>query len=312
MRAGIVSLGLGLLLATCCRPSDNSEAVPVSPVQEERQALPQAATDTAPGATRKQISCEQQPFAASVDLAEASGATVLDDNSLLVVGDSGTLGSYVVLDATSGKLRSEGKLELDKKSSDDLEGLSIMDGRIYAITSSGWMREWSRKEGEFTLVESSYALAARDSRALVCASAHSSNCAQNYEGLCLQDKAPDAGECAGFAAAKATGRLICLHIDEHGRLRLDPSRSILVASPRSLSGCDFDDKGRLWFGNNFFAGNAIGFVEHWQSPKDAVITRIGSVGLGFPEAIALGKQGQVFRFSDTAGSPSLLSKYICR
>jgi hypothetical protein len=307
VRADIIALSLVLGLTSCSRPKDSSETVSSQPAQSQQQTI--ASTPTT---TRQEVNCERQPFAATVDLAEASGATLLDDGSLLVIGDSGTFGAYALLDASTGERISEGKLEIDKNASDDLEGLSTMDGRIYAITSSGWMREWSVKEGSFSLAETSYALAPNDSQGLLCESAHATNCAQNYEGLCLQKRRPDAGACAGFAAAKATGRLICLQLDEHNKLHLDPSRSIQVASPRSLSGCDFDDEGRLWFGNNFFAASAIGFVEDWQSAKDAVITRVGSVGLGFPEAIALGKQGQVFRFSDTAGSPSLLSKYICR
>jgi hypothetical protein len=251
-----------------------------------------------------------------VDLAEASGAVLLSENSLLVIGDSGTFGAYVILDASTGEVSSKGKLELDKNSSDDLEGLSIMDERIYAITSSGWMREWTQKDGVFSLAQASYPLADPDSE-LLC-DAHKTNCAQNFEGLCLQKTRPSPEACAGFAASKATGRLICLQADEKGRLRLDPSRAIEVARPRSLSGCDFDNQGRLWYGNNFFAASAVGFIEGWDSslaedaPAKAVITGVGGVGLGFPEAIAVGSEGQVFRFSDTAGSPSLLSKYICR
>lgn len=311
MRAVLVVLSVGLLLVSCDKPSENDEPVSSAPAGDQAPPSTRTATDAAPG-LRQAMTCERQPFASFVDLPEASGATLLDEDTLLIVGDSGTSGSYVVLDADTGDVRSRGKLELDKKSSDDLEGLALMDGRVFAITSSGWMREWSQKEGNFALARASYALATRDSKGLVCKSPHGSNCANNYEGLCLQRESPAAGACAGFAAAKATGQLICLRIDKKGKLGLDPSHSIQVAGPRSLSGCDFDDKGRLWFGNNFFAASAIGYVEHWQSPEDAVITRVGSVGLGFPEAIALGKQGQVFRFSDTAGSPSLLSKYICR
>jgi hypothetical protein len=251
-------------------------------------------------------------MAESVDLAEASGATLLDDTTLLLVGDSGTKGAFVLVDPKTGQLKHKGQLALDPDASDDLEGVSHMDGRVYAITSSGWMREWSQSDGGFALTRSSYALAPADSKGLACASALTTNCAKNYEGLCLLPTAPPVGQCAGFAAAKASGELICLTADADGKLALDPSRVILVANPRSLSACDFDDEGRLWFGNNFFAASRIGYVENWQSPTQAQITRVGSVGVGFPEAMALGKDGLVIRASDTSGSPSLLSAYICR
>lgn len=309
------------VLAACGKPGESSkpgDTGATTPTAASPKAPPDAraseprASEPVSASSAEDVQCASQPFAASAPLAEASGATVLADGSLLVVGDSGTHGAFVRLSADTGKVLQEGKLPLDKRASDDLEGLARMDGRLFGITSSGWMREW-RMDGEsFSLVRKSYALAKYDKDELVCKSARDTNCAQNYEGLCLRAKPPAAGQCAGFAAAKATGNLLCLTLGADGRLALDASRSIHVAAPKTLSGCHFDETDRLWFGSNFFAANMIGIVEEWHEPKDAVITRLGSVGIGFPEAIAVGPAGQVFRFSDTARSPSLLSKYICR
>ncbi len=275
--------------------------------------------DPAPTPTAAESSdwvCAVQPFAKSIDIAEASGAVVLDSGKIMVVGDSGTNGSYLLLDAETGDELESGRLPLDRRVSDDLEGLSQMDGHIFAITSSGWIQEWTRTQSGFRVQQKSYALAPWDKRQLVCRSAKDSNCAQNYEGLCLLRAAPSKGECAGFAAAKATGRLLCLTYDENGnsgrRLQVDPSRVLEVAGSRTLSGCDFDEQGRLWFGNNFFAANSIGYIENWKSFNSPEITSLGPVGLGFDEAIAVGKGGLIYRFSDTTASPSLLGKYICR
>ncbi len=330
--AGKMCLLLSLLLAVswaACgksEPSKNADtATPTASVSVSPSPSPDISADeprsdaVSASPTAGESSdwvCAVQPFAKSIDIAEASGAIVLDSGKIMVVGDSGTNGSYLLLDAETGDEVESGRLPLDRRVSDDLEGLAQMDGHIFAITSSGWVQKWARTESGFRTQQKSYALAPWDKRELVCRSAKDSNCAQNYEGLCLLRSAPAKGECAGFAAAKATGRLLCLTYDENGnserRLQIDPSRVLQVAGSRTLSGCDFDEQGRLWFGNNFFAANSIGYIENWKSFKTPQITSLGPVGLGFDEAIAVGKDGLIYRFSDTTASPSLLGKYICR
>ncbi len=294
----------------------SSEAV-ATPSEVDAPSPPKpAVAPTSPASTDGSITCTHQPFASTIPLAEASGATVLENGTLIVVGDSGTDGAFLHLDAKTGAVQHKGKLPLDSKSSDDLEGLAHMDGKLYGITSSGWMREWAPKQSGYKLIAQSYALAKYDSKMLVCRDPRDSNCAQNYEGLCLQATHPKPGQCAGFAASKTKGLLICLTYQQarpgRGTLRLDPSRTISVASAHALTGCHFDENDRLWFGTNFFAANSIGFVEGWQTPKTATITELGPVGFGFDEALAVGPGGAVYRFSDTSASPSLLGKYICR
>lgn len=257
------------------------------------------------------LHCERQPYPTTIDLAEASGATWMSDGSLLVVGDSGRNGAYLQLHAGDGSVLSSGNLPLDDRASDDLEGLSRIGDTIYGITSSGRMREWKAKGKRFSLTRTSYSIAAKGDTKNACASAHDSNCGPNYEGLCLRPNAPGDGSCVGYVAAKATGKLLCLKQKRDGRLAIAPEHFIEVASPKTLSGCHFDGD-RLWFGNNVFAANAVGFVTGHENPNSAVITRLGALGLGFPEAIANGPAGEVYRFSDTAKSPSLLDKYICR
>src|SRR6478752_1395830 len=58
------------------------------------------------------IKCEQQPFADSTTLAEASGAAWLDENRLVVVSDSGHKGDYVLVDGEKGDTLESGKLPL--------------------------------------------------------------------------------------------------------------------------------------------------------------------------------------------------------
>ncbi|MCP4444611.1 MAG: hypothetical protein GY811_04600 [Myxococcales bacterium] len=260
----------------------------------------------------EQISCERQAFASKIAIAEASGATWMSDGSLLVIGDSGTNGAYLKLSAEDGSVLKGGSLPLDRGASDDLEGLSRIGSTLYAITSSGYMREWQAKGDGFALTRKSYSIAPKSDTESICASARDSNCGPNYEGLCLIPSAPRDSPCVGYVAAKATGKLVCLVQNDDGRLAIRPEALFAVSAPKTLSGCHFDRNERLWFGNNVFAASAVGFITGHRDPYSAVITRLGPLGLGFPEAIAVGTENRVYRFSDTAGSPSLLDKYICR
>ncbi len=258
------------------------------------------------------LQCTRQAFASTIDLAEASGATWMADDSLLVIGDSGTNGAFLRLSAADGTVLNRGKLPLDTQASDDLEGLSRIGSTLYGVTSSGYIREWQAKGQGFALTRKSYSLAPKNDTKNVCKSPKDSNCGPNYEGLCLMPTPRTDRPCVGYVAAKATGRLVCVEQKKDGRLAIRPNHFITVSSPKTLSGCHFDGDGRLWFGNNVFAANAVGFATGHDRPESVVITRLGPLGLGFPEAIAVGNANEVYRFSDTAGSPSLLDKYICR
>tara|TARA_R110002073_G_scaffold208011_2_gene368307 strand:+ start:44423 stop:45445 length:1023 start_codon:yes stop_codon:yes gene_type:complete len=331
----VLALGCGKSSGTPkVAPSDGPEAKALPPTpavvapQVDAGAVDLATTDTAndtdaandtdtANVAPEDLHCKRQPFASSIPIAEASGATWMPDTSLLVIGDSGTDGAFLRLSSADGSVLTKGKLPLDSGASDDLEGLSRIGSTLFGITSSGYMREWEPKGDTFVLARKSYSIARKGDTKSVCASAKDSNCGPNYEGLCLLDTAADAkpsddAPCVGYAAAKARGSLVCLVRRPDGRLAARPEHTISVANPKTLSGCHFDPQGRLWFGNNVFAANTVGLIEDHQHVKSAKITRVGALGLGFAEAIAVGTGGQVFRFSDTTGSPSLLDKYICR
>ncbi len=296
-----------------------SQAPGDGPVAEVKtQATATKPVDAAPKRSSSlELDCKRQPFASKIPIAEASGATWMPDSSLLVVGDSGTNGAFLRLSSADGSVLAKGKLPLDTGASDDLEGLSRIGSTLFGITSSGYVREWEASDEGFRLTRKSYSIAEKGDTKSVCASSQDSNCGPNYEGLCLvhAPKAAIRGErapCVGYAVAKARGSLVCLTRKSDGRLAVRPGHTISVAAPKTLSGCHFDSSGRLWFGNNVFAANSVGFIEGHDHPSSAAITRVGALGLGFAEAIAIGTDGQVFRFSDTTGSPSLLDKYICR
>jgi hypothetical protein len=244
---------------------------------------------------------------------------------LLVVGDSGNDGAFLELDPATGAVTASGRLPLDDQASDDLEGLSAIGDTIYGITSSGWMRHWQRNaEGKYRLIEPAYPIAPPRPPSLgkklgklrgpplVCRNPKHVNCASNYEGLCLRTDEVGEGECAGFAAAKETGLLLCLVWGDAGRLVADPRRVMRVASEQLLTGCHFAPEGDLlWAGNNAFGASAVIRVLDWRDPGRARIGQVNGVGIGFPEAIAVLPGGVIYRFSDTARTPSLVEQYVC-
>lgn len=266
------------------------------------------------GAEAGAVECEAMAFAESVDLAEASGAVYLpgDPPILVVVGDSGTRGAYAVLDADTGATLATGKLALDRGASDDLEGLSARGDTLYAITSSGWVRHWRRVGGGFEPTQAAYPVAEPGSE-LACKSADKTNCGPNYEGLCLDPGPVEPGACAGVAISKERGTAQCLTLGQGGRLAADPARRIEVGPGEALTGCHIDpDTGDLLVGANLFAASAVYRVRGWRQPAGAQVERLGRFGPGFPEALAAAPGGVVYRFSDTARAPSLLSKHRCR
>jgi hypothetical protein len=52
-------------------------------------------------------------------------------------------------------------------------------------------------------------------------------------------------------------------------------------------------------------------VTHWEDPASAQVERFASLGVGFPELIAV-RGDVIYRMSDLGGAPSLMAKYRCR
>ena len=268
--------------------------------------------------------CTEQEFVTEVAVAEASGAVWVpplgnEPAQIVIVGDSGNKGQFAIIDAGDGHPIASGALPMDGSVSDDLEGLSRVGNIYYGLTSGGWLRHWRRTENRFELITPGYAIAPRHpldvvggARLFVCKSPKLSNCARNYEGLCLIGEEDDAASCRGFAASKSDGRLYCLVRGEGESLSIDPTRFIDVAYRGALTGCHFSvDGSEVWVGTNAIGGNLVFAVRGWRDPPTATIERIASIGSGFPEALAVGPAGATYRFSDLAGSPSLADKYVC-
>lgn len=266
------------------------------------------------------------PFAESTPIPEASGAAWLEIDGklrLIVVSDSGREGAYGVLDPDTGATGETGKLPLSSDTSDDLEGLATRGGKLYAITSAGWIYVWQRRDGRFEAVGKPYALGpvtlpdtrnndrAPAGTGMVC-NPKVVNCGRNYEGLCLAPPAaPTApGGCIGFAASKADGHLYCL-TEKAGRLVAHYERRIAITRPGALADCAFSDDGTLWAGSNMLDLGFAYRVAGWQDAAKAVVARVAALTVGFPELIAA-RGDVVYRMSDLGGAPSLMAKYRCR
>jgi outer membrane protein assembly factor BamB len=237
-----------------------------------------------------------------------------------VVGDSGNHGAYGIVDPDTGATTETGILPLSDEASDDLEGAAARGDRLYAITSSGWIRVWQRRGKGFELVGKPYPLGPIDlpdgkhkNRALegdgmVC-NGRVINCGRNYEGLCLAPS-PPSPSCIGFAAAKADGHLYCL-TEDAGKLVVHHDRAIAITRPGALADCAFGDDGTLWAGSNLADFGEVYRVAHWDDPAAATVERVGVLAVGFPETIAA-RGDVVYRMSDMGGSPSLMARFRCR
>lgn len=300
-------------ISTACGSTSPPEAGPVgSGSTAARPGVAEPATPT---------TCEALPFAESTPVPEASGAawmTIDGALALVVVGDSGNDGAYVVIDPDSGATREQGKLPLGG-GNDDLEGLAIRDGKLVAVSSSGWIREWKRVDRGFELVLGPYPLGPidlpdqgtvqRGEPGMVC-SERETNCGRDYEGLCLAPAGPPASACLGFVAAKADGTLYCV-VDRDGKLAVDREVSIPITGGKRIADCAFSETGMLVVGSNLFDMANVYRVAGWPEPAKARVDEIGPLGIGFPEAIAM--RGEViYRLSDTGGAPSLMARYRCR
>jgi len=299
--AGLVACG------SCGKGASTPPPAPAPP--------PPVAGSGAPGAD---WTCEALPFEASTPVGEASGAALLD-GKLVTVGDSGQHGAYAILDPETGKTVEQGTLPLGepKNASDDLEGLSTLDGKLVAISSAGWIRTYTRTEHGFALAQGPYALGPIDlpvtgglgdkppkGDGMVCP-IEGTNCGRNYEGICLGSATGtgSGGACVGYALSKADAHLYCLTL-ENGQLLVHRDGAIAVGRPGTPADCAIADDGSIWVGHNAFAFNGITRIDHGTS------TDIGGAGIGFSEAIAV-HGDTVWRLSDSGGSPSLMAKFRC-
>jgi outer membrane protein assembly factor BamB len=254
-------------------------------------------------------------FASSVPVAEASGAAWWDmgggKTALVINSDSGNDGAYAIIDPETGASLETGKFPLGNADAnghrgDDTEGLASRGDRLYGLTSSGWMRVWKRAGTGFELVDGPYPIAPEATG--FSSPLTDSNAGKNYEGLAIAP-APVAG-CVGVACAKDDGHIYCL-TEQDGKLQVDPTRGVEIEKKGAMADCAFAPDGSLYTANNMFGMSEVARIDDWAVPARAKVTVIGQMGVGFPEGIAV-RGDDVYRLSDTGGSPSMMAKFRCR
>jgi hypothetical protein len=287
-------------------PQEGSAPTPVPPAAETEKPDPGH--------------CEQQPFADSTPLPEASGAAWLTIDGklwMVVIADSGHDGAYALIDPETGKTGETGKLPLGSPG-DDIEGLAVHGDTLYGLTSDGWMRAWKRTRvtdpsgagsgpqqsaKAFELADGPYAIGSEADGTTCKVKAR---CAINYEGLAL---AATPQGCAGFACSKGDGHVYCLALRD-GRYAIDREQRIKVTREGVIGDCAFDDADRLWVGNNVFGLGEVFRVDGWSEPATARVVATNALGAGNPEVIAA-RGNLLYRMSDMGGAPSLTAKFRC-
>jgi hypothetical protein len=310
-------LALAVGCAGCGKDGGSGEAA--RPATEK--AAPGAAATAAPGpaeasgaagASGAAAACRAAAFAAELALPEASGSVWVEASfglpaHVVVVSDSGHHGAFAVVDGASGAVLASGRLPIDGSVSDDLEGFARSAGLYYALTSGGRIQTFRRKgAAAFERTGPAYAL-----DGVSCDSPRRGNCGYDFEGLCLADPIPATG-CAGFAASRRDGDLLCLVRGPDGRLAPDRSQVIRVALPMSLSDCHIAADGQaLYAVTNALGGNALLRVAGWRRPAEARVTPVQGHATGFIESVAAGPGGAIYRFSDSGGPVSAMFLDSC-
>lgn len=227
---------------------------------------------------------------AFVDLPEASGAVQLGADHDLIVADSGHSGRALILDRAHGAAVPL-VLPLGDGAGDDIEGLSLgprteVPTLVWGLSSSGYLRAWrvERPEGAWTATLVHGAVAIGEPGEWV-GRPNAVNAAGNFEGICLHP-APASGECAGWAASKARGELVCLRAEQDS-FRLDPEVRLPVLEAEHLSDCAFepDPPYRLFAAGNVYSGDRVIAVATDRTRAPTLAGLSGLAGAPNQEAI---------------------------
>jgi hypothetical protein len=310
-RSGLVVLAL--LATGACR---HAAATDQATAQDAAPEPPSASAATVASPT-----CTRDPsFPSTLAVPEASGAAEVallpGPHELLVVADSDNQGAALAYTLPAGPARTL-SLPLDPKVSDDIEGLAWYRGRVYALASTGYVERFApdgkgglRRDGDaYGLGGAPYTSNAKFLQGTP----------PDFEGLCLRpSSAPTAAangkaRCAGYAASRAYGWLVCLRWNGD-RLGVDPDRPriALDVKKRSLSDCAFGDEGGpgndvLLVTTNIFGGSTVYRVDEGTG----ALAPVDAEGTANDEAVAIDHEGRLYQIMDANSATSSATRATC-
>jgi hypothetical protein len=258
------------------------------------------------------LRCTADPtFPSVLAVPEASAAaevTLLPGvRELLVISDSENHGKALAYAIPSGPARPL-TLPLDPKVSDDTEGMAWYRGHVYVLASAGYVERFTADgKGGLTRDGAAYGLGGAP---YTSGSKWLMGTPPDFEGLCLRSPKARPGRCAGYAASRAYGWLVCLQWTRSGeRLRVDPDhpRLALDLKKHTLSDCAFGDedgpaKDVLLVATNIFGGSTVYRVDELTG----ALAPLDADGTPNDEAITVDHEGRLYRIMDgnSATSPS--------
>jgi hypothetical protein len=322
LRAGaLMALPILTSLSLGCWPGcDRRAATRATPVSTALDAGPVPTLSglfAAPTADAASIHCESDPaFPTILDVPEASGAAEVEIRKgvreLLVVADSDRRGAALAYALPDGPAR-QLTLPVDLGVTDDIEGIAWRAGHLYALASTGYVERFTPDRGELTRDEDAYPLGPPPFT-----SSHPTYAwgqPPDFEGLCLRppSRPPSAPRCAGYAASRAYGWLVCL-VFEGDRLRVSPTRPRLPLSvnKEALSDCAFGTAGGPAEGDLLVTTNVRGGSTVYRVDEETgALAEIKVASTLNNEAIAIDHDGRLYQFMDSNAERSPALRATC-
>jgi hypothetical protein len=321
MRAGPAVLVLAIAASACGRQAptdaptraDAALSQPADATFADTGPVTGMATAALPARDAGVVCTADPSFPSVLDVPEGSAAAEVTlrpgSRELLVVSDSDNRGAAVAYALPAGPERRL-SLPLDPRVSDDIEGIAWYAGHLYALASTGYIERF-RPNGKGGL--------ARDAPAYGLGGAPYTTNARfllgtppDFEGLCLRPPGLR-GRCAGYAASRAYGWLVCLQWSgERLRVDADHPRLALDLRKHSLSDCAFGDgqgpaRGVLLVATNIYGGSTVYRVDE----DTGALAAIDVEDTANDAAIAIDGDGRLVQVMDANSSTSPSVRATC-
>jgi hypothetical protein len=315
-RAAALVVSVAVTSATGCARTVASEDSASRDGAAHVAALPAARGEPADAGGPRCTADPTFPSVLAVPEASAAAEVMLRPGvrELLVISDSENHGKALAYALPSGPARAL-SLPLDPKVSDDTEGMAWYRGHVYLLASAGYVERFTPDgTGGLARDGAGYGLGGAP---YTSSSKWLMGTPPDFEGLCLRSPKARPGRCAGYAASRAYGWLVCLQWtgDKSGeRLRVDPDhpRIALDLKKHALSDCAFGDedgpaRDTLLVATNIFGGSNAYRVDE----ETGALTALDIDGTPNDEAIAVDHEGRLYRLMDGNSATSPATRATC-